>query len=267
MVYTCCSGKKKGWDLRFCIDYRRLNEITKKDSYLLPNMQGCVKSLDRAKFFSSMDLRSGYWQVKLTEDTEDKTSFYGVGGGLWRFKVMPFGLCNTPATFERLMERVLGQLQWQIYLCYLDDTLIFSPTVSKHLEHLQAVFQRLRDAHLKLKPKKCHFFQKQVSFRGHVVSEEGISTDQEKVQKILDSPPPRDVHELRSVMDVFSNYRRFILHFSELAKPMIKLTEKDRPFQWNKEQQKAFQDLKEMSSASPHPSTVSGRIYPGHRCQ
>ena len=121
-------------------------------------MQDCLESLDGATFISSMDLSSGYWQVKLSEEANDKTSFYGTGGSLWQFKVMPFGLCNAPATFEILMERVLGQLQWQICLCYLDDILIHSPTVAKHLENLKKVFQRLREVHLKLKPKKCHFF-------------------------------------------------------------------------------------------------------------
>ena len=176
------------------------------------------------------------WLVKLSEEAKDKTSFYEAGGGLWHFKVMPFGLCNAPATFERLMERVLGQLQWQIGLCYFDNILIHSPTVAKHLENLEKVFQRLREAHLKLKPKKCHFFQRQVSFLGHKVSEDGISTDPAKVQKIVDCPAPKDVHEVRSVLGFFSYYSRFIPHYREIAKPLVKLTEKERPFTWNEEQ-------------------------------
>ena len=128
-----------------------------------------------------MDLSSGYWQVKFTGDAKDKTSIYGVGRGLWQFTVMPVGLCNTPVTFEKLMECVLGQLQWQICLCYLDNILIFSQTVSQPPEHLEAIFQRLRKAHLKLKPSKYHFFQKQVTFLGHIVSDQGINTDPDKV--------------------------------------------------------------------------------------
>ena len=107
--------------------------MTVKDSYPLPNIQDCLDSLSGAKYFSSMDLSSGYWQVGLTEQAKDKTSFYGIGGGLWRFKMMPFGLCNAPATFDRLMERVLSQLQWQICLCYLDNILIYSEDVNTHL--------------------------------------------------------------------------------------------------------------------------------------
>ena len=230
--------------------------MTQKDSYPLPNVQDCLDSLDGAKFFSSMDLCSGYWQVKMSEDAKDKTSFYGAGGGLWRFTVMPFGLCNAPATFERLMERVLGQLQWQICLCYLDDILIFSKTVEQHLDHLRTVFQRLREAKLKLKPKKCHFFQCQVAFLGHIVSPEGIATDPNKIQKVTDCPPPQDVHEVRSALGLFSYYRRFIPHFSEVAKPLIKLTEKDRAFTWGEEQQLAFEQLKELLEQAPilsHP--------------
>jgi hypothetical protein len=205
-----------------------------------------------------MDLSSGYWQVQLTEDAKDKTSFYGAGGGLWRFKVMPFGLCNAPATFERLMERVLGQLQWQICLCYLDDILIFSRSVVQHLEDLKVVFQKLRQAKLKLKPKKCHFFQKQVGFLGHIVSEDGVSTDPSKIQKITDCPPPQDVHEVRSIMGLFSYYRRFIPHFSELAKPLTQLTEKDKDFHWTENHQVAFEQLKQALAEAPilvHPRT------------
>ena len=195
-----------------------------------------------------MDLHLGYWQVKMTKDAKDKTSFYGEDGGLWHFTVMTFGLCSGQTIFERPMECILGQILWQICLCYLDDILIFSQTVNQHLEHLQAVLKRLREAHLKLKPKKCHFFEKQVSFLRHVVSEEGISTYPEKVQKIVNSPALKDGHDLRSALGIFIFYRRFSPHFSELAKPMTKLTEKDRSFQWNEEQQKAFQDLYEILS-------------------
>lgn len=250
--------RKKDGTLRYCIDYRKLNQVTQKDSYPLPNIQDCLDSLDGAKFFSSMDLSSGYWQVQMSEDAKDKTSFYGAGGGLWRFTVMPFGLCNAPATFERLMERVLGQLQWQICLCYLDDILIFSRSVVQHLEHLGQVFERLRQAQLKLKPKKCHFFQKQVTFLGHVVSDQGVATDPDKVFKIAASPAPRDIHEVRSVLGCFSYYRRFIPEFSSIAKPLIRLTEKNQQFVWGLEQQEAYDRLKELLEQAPilaHPRT------------
>ena len=248
--------RKKDGCLRYCIDYRKLNEVTKKDSYPLPNIQDCLDSLDGAKYFSSMDLCSGYWQVQLTDDAKDKTSFYGVGGGLWRFTVMPFGLCNAPATFERLMERVLRQLQWQICLCYIDDVLVYSRTPSEHLLHLTAVFQRLKQANLKLKPSKCHFFKRRVVFLGHIVTADGVSTDPEKVKKVQDWPPPQDIHEVRCALGLFSYYRRFIPNFSTVAKPLVVLTEKNQPFKWGATQQAAFDRLKELFGEAPilaHP--------------
>jgi len=248
--------RKKDGSLRYCIDYRELNEVTYKDSYPLPNIQDCLESLDGAKYFSSMDLNSGYWQIPLSEDAKEKTAFYGAGGGLWRFTVMPFGLCNAPATFERLMERVLGQLQWHICLCYIDDVLVYSRTVNQHLTDLAAVLQRLRDAKLKLKPKKCHFFQRRLKFLGHFVSSDGVETDPEKIHKINASPAPRDLHELRSFLGLCSYYRRFMPHFSETAKPLIRLTEKNVTFHWGDAQDAAFRTLKEVLSQAPvlvHP--------------
>ena len=243
--------RKKDNTIRYCIDYRRVNGITKKDSYPLPNIQECLDSLSGAKYFTSMDLSSGYWQVGLDEDAKDKTSFYGATGGLWRFTVMPFGLCNAPATFERLMEKVLHELQWQICLCYLDDILVFSKTAEEHMDRLKTIFDRLRNAKLKLKPKKCHFFQRKISFLGHVVSGEGIATDPGKIAKVMKCPSPKNVHEVRSVVGFMSYYRKFIPKFSEIAKPLIKLTEKNVPFKWEEQQESAFQTLKEALSRAP----------------
>ena len=243
--------RKKDGSLRYCIDYRQLNKVTKKDSYPLPNMQDCLDSLGKAKYFSTMDLSSGYWQVGNTEEAKLKSAFYGVGGGLWQFKVMPFGLCNAPATFERLMERVLGQLQWQICLCYIDDILVYSTTISEHLERLETVLSRLDQAHLKLKPKKCHFFQSKVTFLGHVVSADGISTDPAKIDKVVNCPNPTNIHEVRSMVGFMSYYRRFIPHFSELAKPLVTLTEKDKRFSWGPDQEKSVVALKEALCSAP----------------
>ena len=163
---------------------------------------------------------------------------------------MPFGLSNAPATFERLMERVLGQLQWQICLCYLDDILVFSDTVEDHLTRLEAVFSRLRAAGLKLKPKKCHFFQEKVTFLGHVISREGIATDPAKVEKVLKCMNPTNIHDIRSVVGFLSYYRRFIPDFSTVAKPLIKLTEKSQSFRWGEEQEEAFMRLKTLLTSA-----------------
>ena len=154
------------------------------------------------------------------------------------------------------MERMLGQLQWQKSLCYLEDILIHSHTVEQHFANLLAVFQRLRDANLKLKPSKCHFFRRQVSFLGHVISQEGVQTDPNKIQNILECPAPRDVHEVRSILGLYSYYRRFIPGFSEIAKPLIWLTEKDRRFQWEDDQETAYRRLQQLMREAPvlaHP--------------
>ena len=157
---------------------------------------------------------------------------------------MPFGLCNAPSTFQRLMEFVLTGLQWSICLIYLDDVIIFSKNFDDHLRRMEEVFGRLREAGLKLKPQKCRFLQKEVTYLGHVVSENGVSTDPSKVSKILDWPIPRNVSELRSFLGLASNYRRFIKDFAKIAVPLHRLTEKNKPFVWSESCLEAFNELK-----------------------
>ena len=153
MGITSSIGKKKDGTLRYCIDYRKLNAVTRKDNYPLPRIDESLDTLKNARYFTTLDLASGYWQIELTEEAKQKSAFCTTTG-LYQFKVMPFGLMNAPATFQRLMERVLAGLQWQICLVYIDDIIIFSHTVEEHLQQLQTVFTRLREAGLKLKPKK-----------------------------------------------------------------------------------------------------------------
>ena len=155
---------------------------------------------------------------------------------------MPFGLCNAPSTFQRLMEFLLTGLQWSICLIYLDDVIIFSKNFDDHLRRMEEVFGRLREAGLKLKPQKCRFLQKEVTYSGHVVSENGVSTDPSKVSKILDWPIPRNISELRSFLGLASYYRRFIKDFAKIAVPLHRLTEKNKPFVWSCLE--AFNELK-----------------------
>ena len=192
--------RKKDGSLRYCIDYRKLNAVTRKDSYPLPRIDDSLDSLGKAQYFSTLDLASGYWQIGLTDDAKEKSAFC-TPGGLYQFKVMPFGLTNAPATFQRLMERVLAGLQWEICLVYIDDVIIFSRTVDQHLTQLRTVFQRLMMAGLKLKPKKCNLFRKQVQYLGHVVGDKGIQTDPEKIEVIKDWPTPQTLKEVRSLWD------------------------------------------------------------------
>ena len=242
--------KKKDGSYRFCVDYRKLNAITVKDSYPLPRIDDTLESLAGAKCFSTLDLASGYWQVGLTEEAKQKTAF-ATSQGLYQFKVLPFGLCNAPSTFERLMERVLQGLRWQILLVYLDDVIIFSRSIQEHLERLDVVFSKLKEAGLKLKPKKCHLFKREVVYLGHVVSPVGISTDPSKIEVIKNWPTPKDVGDVRSGLGMFGYYRKFIKDYSKKARPLTRLTERDVEFVWGQEEEEAWQMLKDELVKAP----------------
>ena len=185
-----------------------------------------------------MDLKSGYWQVELDSRDKEKTAF-SLGNGLWQFTVMPFGLANAPATFERLMEQVLTGLPWNTALIYLDDILVAGKTFLDQLSHLRSVLQRLRDAGLKLAPEKCFLFQKEVKYLGHVVSEKGITTDPDKVEAVRTWPKPTSFKELRSFIGFCSYYRRFIAGFVDIVQPLYKCLESS-VFGWNMEANDAF---------------------------
>lgn len=242
--------KKKDGSKRFCVDYRRLNHLTIKDSYPIPRIDDSLDALGGAKCFSTLDLASGYWQVELDEEAKKKSAFV-VRGGLYSWKVMPFGLCNAPSTFERLMEQVLSELHWEVLLVYLDDVIVFAKTIDEELTRLGMVFQRLRKAGLKLKAKKCHLFRESVLYLGHVVSREGVSTDPEKIRAVKEWPTPTSVKDVQSFLGLASYYRRFIEGFANIARPLHQLTEKAHTFVWTEECEDAFQELKKRLYQSP----------------
>lgn len=243
--------RKKDNSIRFCVDYRKLNDITIKDSHPLPRIDDTLDALSGSQWFSTLDLKSGYWQVKMAEKDKPKTAFSIQGGGFWQFNVMSFGLCNAPATFERLMERVLSGLSWKTCLVYLDDIIVFAKSFEEQLERLDEVFTRLHEAGLKLSPKKCTLFQEDVDFLGHNVSRNGISTDPKKVAAVKEWPVPKNVKDVRSFLGICSYYRRFVRNFADIAKPLHKQTEKGCSFTWTESCQKAFETLKTALTTAP----------------
>ena len=248
--------RKRDGKLRFCVDYRTLNSKTVKDAHSLPRIDETLDALIGAKYFSSLDLKAGYWQVPLKESDKPKTAFTAGPLGFWEFNSLPFGLANAPACFQRLMTLAMGDLHLKECLLYLDDIIIFSKTFPEHLERLNAVFQRLHDAGLKLKASKCNFLQKQVKYLGHIVSQDGIRTDPEKTSAVRDWPVPTSVKQLRSFLGFLGFYRRFIRNFSRIAQPLQDLLKKPtaespRSFTWNSIHQTAFDSLKQSLCSAP----------------
>ena len=232
--------KKKDGSIRFCVDYRRLSDLTRKNVYPLPRVETCLDTLSNAAWYSTFDLRSGFHQLPVNPRDINKTTFV-CHRGSYRFRKMPFELCNAPGTFHRIMDTVLNGLNFEICLVYLDDIIVFSRDLESHLARLAQLFQRLREANLKLKPSKCRLLQKRVTF---LVSQAGVETDPDKIAAVLNWPVPRNLRQSRAFVGLCQYYRRFVPNFSETAKPLHDLTRKGAQFQWTSECQRAFDNLK-----------------------
>lgn len=236
---------KKDGSVRFCTDYRRLNQVTKKDAFPIPRTEDCFDALTGAVMFSTMDITSAYHQIPVHEADIPKTAFT-TKYGLFEYVTMPFGLCNATATFQRVIELALSGLQWTECLVYLDDVIVFSKNFSQHLKRLRAVLTRIQQAGLKLKPSKCKFMKQQVGFLGHVLSEQGILPNPENIRKIIEWEPPKDVRQVRSFLGLGNYYRRFVKDYSKIVKPLTDLTKKGKVFQWSKDCHEAFLQIKEV---------------------
>lgn len=242
--------QKKDGSVRFCVDYRALNKITRKDVYPMPRIDDALDSLQGAQYFSTLDLRSGYWQIPMDEADKEKTAF-STPDGLYEFNVMPFGLCNAPATFERMIDTVLRGLKWKTCLCYLDDIVVFSSTFDDHLQRLDEVLTCLSNAGLQLNTKKCHFGSTTIKVLGHLVNKDGIQPDPDKISAVLNFPRPLRAKELRSFLGLASYFRRFIRNFATIASPLHKLLASTAPFDWNHQCEAAFQELKRALTSPP----------------
>ena len=243
--------RKKDGSLRFCVDFCQLNAATVKDAHPLPRIDDLLDALHGAKWFSTLDLKSEYWQVPITEQDKAKTAFRTSSGQLLEFNQVPFGLCNAPATFSRLMDLVLAGLHWETCLFYLDDIIVLSSIWEEHLARLRQVFERLRHANLKLGADKCTFAAKEVNYLGHRVTEEGLLPDSSLLAAIREIPPPKMATEVRSFLGLAGYYRRYVKNFAAIAAPLHALTRKDVVFHWSEECQTAFDRLKTLLTTSP----------------
>ena len=209
-----------------CVDYRALNKVTIKNKYPIPLAAKLFDRLAKARYFTKLDLRSGYWQVRIAEGDEEKTTCV-TRYGSYEFLVMPFGLTNAPTTLCNLMNDVLFDYLDAFVVVYLDDIVVYSQTLNEHKMYLKKVFQRPREHKLYVKPEKCEFAREKITFLGHIISESQIRMDERKVQAVIDWPTPTKVTKLRSFLGLANYYRRFIKGYSKIVSPLTYLLKKD----------------------------------------
>lgn len=238
--------------IRFCVDYRRLNAVTRSDTYPMSLIDELLQSTKRNCYMSTLDLRSGYWQVSVREEDRDKTAFISPLG-IYRFKRMPFGLKNAPATFQRLIDRLrsCASLKDITIMAYLDDLLIISDGFQQHLNDLETVFERLTEYSLHINREKCVFARERVKYLGHIITQEGVSIDHDKVSAVLEMKEPANLKHMRTFLQTCSWFRKFIPNFSQVAEPLTRLTRKDQIWTWGAAQSQAFNELKRLLTSAP----------------
>ena len=242
--------KKKSSDLRLCVDYRKLNSVTVKDNYPLPHIDSILDHFAGCQYFSTLDLSNGYWQVPVHPDDRHKTAFI-CQKGLYEWNVMPFGLCNAPATFQRLMNNIFQEFVGIFLLIYIDDIIIFSKSAEEHFANIKATLEQIINVNIRLNPKKCKFFMEKVNFLGHTVSIDGIEPDPSKVIALKAIPIPKSVKQTQAFLGLANFYRRFIKNFASIAKPLHDVSKSTANFCWTTMHQDAFDRLKEALCTAP----------------
>ena len=242
--------RKKDGSVRYAIDYRKLNSKTIRDNYPLPLISECIDSLQGSLWFHALDLASGYWQVLLEPSDAAKTAFL-TKYGLFEFSRMPFGLCNAPATFQRVMHLVLRGLVWKQVLVYLDDVVVLGSTFKESLQNLADTLERFRRHNLKLKPKKCQLFKMEVKFLGRKVTHNSIQVSDEHVESLRSWPSPSNIEELTKFLGFINYHREFIPYLSQKAEPLFALTKKGVEFVWDERCEEAMTQLKTDMSSPP----------------
>lgn len=250
-------AKKKDGKWRFCVDMRKLNRVTVPDKFPLPRIDDLLDKLQGNRFFSTLDLASGYWQLPLADSARPLTAFAVPGRGLLEWNVLPMGLTNSPASFQRAMQMVLAGLSWEICLVYLDDICVFSAGgEEEHLERVGQVFARLREYGLSLKLEKCTFMAVEVEYLGHEVSRDGIRPSRRNLEAVAEAKPPTNVTEVKAFVGLCNYYSRFIPRFAEKREPLLQLTRANTKFVWGEQEHEAFEALKVALCSAPvlkHP--------------
>jgi hypothetical protein len=242
--------KKKDNSWRFCVDYRQLNAITVKGKYPVPVIDEFLDELSHASWFTSLDLRAGFHQIRLKPGEEYKTAFQ-THCGQFEFRVMAFGLTGAPGTFQFAMNSTLAPFLRKFVLVFFDDILIYSSSFVEHVSHIRLVLELLQRDQWKIKLSKCSFAQRQINYLGHTISEHGVGTDPQKIAAISEWPPPLNTKELRSFLGLAGYYRKFVRNFGITSKPLTELLKKNSLFIWTSEHEHSFAALKKALTHSP----------------
>ena len=252
--------KKKDNTMRFCIDFRELNSITVKDSFPIPVIADLLNNLQGARYISTLDMFSGYFQIKIAEEDKHKTAFVSTAG-LHEFNRLAFGLCNAPATYQRMINTVFNDYLYSSMMAYLDDVIIFSQTFADHLRDLENAFKKLEEYNLRMKPSKCSFVASEVNFLGFIINETGISADPKKVSAVKNFPKPRTQRDVRAFLGLSGYYRALIKNYGHVARPLTNLLKKEMKanIEWTSEHESSFQELKNLLINAP----ILGHFIPG----